>query len=64
MLPQFYHICLSSQLHPSQLLTLEMLLWLLQFHKQVKIERLATLLPLPIKFDSRRRHIDFYYFPN
>lgn len=39
------------------MLSLEMLVWLLQFHKQVRIERLAACLPLPILFESRRRHI-------
>lgn len=57
MLPEFYLTYLDSQLSASQLLTLEMLVWLLQFHKQVRIERLATCLPLPILYESRRRHI-------
>ncbi len=34
-----------------------MLVWLLQNQKQVKIERLAATLPLPIQQNSRRRHI-------
>ena len=37
--------------------TLEMLVWLLQVHKQVRVERLAALLPLPILSESRRRHL-------
>ncbi len=57
MLPEFYLTYLDSQLSASQLLTLEMLVWLLQFHKQVRIERLASCLPLPILYESRRRHI-------
>ncbi len=57
MLPEFYLNCLNSQLSASQLLTLEMLVWLLQFHKQVRIERLATCLALPILYESRRRHV-------
>jgi hypothetical protein len=57
MLPEFYLTYLDSQLSASQLLTLEMLVWLLQFHKQVRIERLAACLPLPILYESRRRHI-------
>lgn len=48
MLPQFYHGCLNNYLSESQKLTLEILLWLLQVHKQVKIERLAALFPVPI----------------
>lgn len=39
MLPELYRIHLSSQLSQAQLLTLEILVWLLQVHKQVKIER-------------------------
>ena len=34
-----------------------MLVWLLQHQKQVKIERLAATLPLPIQQNSRRRHL-------
>ncbi len=57
MLPEFYLNCLKSQLSASQLLTLEMLVWLLQFHKQVRLERLAACFPSPILYESRRRHI-------
>jgi hypothetical protein len=57
MLPEFYRTCLQSQLSSSQLHTLEILVWLLQFQKQVRIERLAACLPLPILFESRRRHL-------
>jgi hypothetical protein len=57
MLPELYLTSLDSQLSASQLLTLEMLVWLLQFHKQVRIERLAACLPLPILYESRRRHV-------
>lgn len=34
-----------------------MLVWLLQTHMQVKIERLAASLPLPLQQNSRRRHL-------
>lgn len=37
--------------------TLNLLVWLLQSQKSVKIERLAATLPLPIQQNSRRRHI-------
>ncbi len=57
MLPDLYLTPLQSQLSASQLLTLEMLVWLLQFHKQIRIERLAACLPLPILYESRRRHV-------
>jgi Transposase DDE domain len=57
MFPSFYHEILEKYLTPAQLLTLQMLVWLLQSQKQVRIERLAATLPLPILQSSRRRHI-------
>jgi hypothetical protein len=57
MLPLFYHEILEKYLTPAQLLTLQMLVWLLQSQKQVRIERLAATLQLPILQSSRRRHI-------
>jgi hypothetical protein len=57
MLPIFYQTQLQKYLTKSQLITLKLLVWLLQSHKQVKIERLAATLPLPIQQNSRRRHI-------
>ena len=38
-------------------MTLTILVFLLQIHKQVSIELLATLMPYPIMFESRRRSI-------
>ncbi len=57
ILPEFYQTCLSQYLSKSQLLTLEILVWLLQVHKQVRIERLAAYFPVPIVYESRRRHL-------
>ena len=57
MLPIFYQVQLQKYLSQSQLITLKLLVWLLQSHKQVKIEKLAASLPLPIQQNSRRRHI-------
>lgn len=57
MLPELYRTHLKNQLNPRLLLTIEVLVWLIQVHKQVRIERLAAHFPLPIKFESRRRHI-------
>lgn len=57
ILPEFYTTCLAKYLSPSQMLTLEILIWLLQVHKQVRIERLAACLPIPILYESRRRHL-------
>ncbi len=47
----------NKYLTPSQFQTLSILLGLLNQYKQVKIERLATYFPLPILFESRRKHI-------
>jgi len=57
MMPSFYQKYLERYLKPAQLITLKMLVWLLQSQKQVRIERLAATLPLPILENSRRRHI-------
>ena len=57
MLPSFYQKFLEQYINQSQLLTLKMLVWLLQNQKQVRIERLAATLPLPIQQNSRRRHL-------
>ena len=57
MLSSFYQNVLEKYLEPDRILSLKMLVWVLQFHRQVRLERRATLMPLPIKFESRRRHI-------
>ncbi len=57
MLPQFYLDYLKTYLPDSELLTLQILVWLLQVHRQVRIERLASSFPYPIKCESRRKKI-------
>ena len=57
MLPQFYLDYLRIYLPDSELLTLQILVWLLQAHRQVRIERLASSFPYPIKCESRRKKI-------
>ena len=57
MLPSFYQETLEKYLTNKQIITLKMLVWVLQTQKEVRIERLAANLPLPIKENSRRRHI-------
>jgi len=57
MLGSFYQKFLEQYLNKAQLITRKMLVWLLQNQKQVRIERLAASLPLPIQQNSRRRHI-------
>jgi len=57
MLPPFYQTHLQSQLSRADYLLLTLLVNLLQSIKQVKLETLATALPFPITFDSRRKQI-------
>lgn len=57
MLPQFYLDYLKTYLPESEFLTLQILVWLLQVHRQVRIERLASSFPYPIKCESRRKKI-------
>ncbi len=57
MLPEFYIDYLKSYLPSSEFLTLQILVWLLQVHRQVRIERLASSFPYPIKCESRRKKI-------
>jgi hypothetical protein len=57
MLPTFYQTLLQKYLTESQLITLKMLVWLRWHQKQVRIERLAATLPLPIQQNSRRRQM-------
>jgi len=56
-MPKFYQIYLKSQLEPCQYLLLSILIDLLQSIKMVKLEALATALPLPIQFESRRHRL-------
>ena len=65
MLPEFYLNHLQNRLKRAQIVTLEILVWLLQVHKDVRIEKLASHYPLPIKLESRRRHLQrFLALPN
>ena len=57
MLPPSYQIHLQSQLNRAEYLLLTLMINLLQSIKQVKLEALATALPLPITFESRRKKI-------
>ena len=47
----------STYLTPTQFQTLSILIGLLNKYKQVKLEKLATYFPLPILYESRRKHI-------
>ena len=54
---ELYSSHIQLYLTPSQIQTLKILIWLLTVHKTVKIERLAACFPLPIKYESRRKHL-------
>ncbi|MEO0843948.1 MAG: hypothetical protein AAF063_34410 [Cyanobacteria bacterium J06643_5] len=56
-LSPLYESHFKKSLTQAQYKTLEILIWLLTVQKTVKIERLAACFPLPIKYESRRRHI-------
>ena len=57
MLPQFYQKALRAHLNEKQYLTLQLLVLMLQTHRQVKLLRLADLFPQPIKKASRMRNL-------
>ena len=57
MLPIFYQTHLKSQLNQSEYILLKILIILLQSLKKVRLEALATTLPIPITFASRRKKI-------
>ncbi len=57
ILPAFYQIHLKSQLRLTEYLLLKILIHLLQSIKKVSLEALATALPIPITFESRRKKI-------
>lgn len=57
MLPELYQTHFRSQLKESDYLLFEILINLLQSIKQVSLEKLAASLPLPIKYESRRKKI-------
>ena len=52
-----YESHFTKYLTQTQFEAFRILLWLLTVHKQVKIERLAACFPLPILYESRRKHI-------
>jgi hypothetical protein len=54
MLPPFYQAHLQQYLSSRHYLLVNLLVLLLQWHKQVRLERLAMNLPLPIQFEGRR----------
>ena len=57
MLPSLYQSYLENQLDRPELLFLSLLSNVLQDLKEISLEKLATALPLPILFESRRKKI-------
>ena len=57
MFPAFYQTTLRAQLSEAQYLTLQLLLLLLQAHRQVKLSVLASVFPQPIQYRSRKRNL-------
>jgi Transposase DDE domain len=65
MLPEFYQKHFKSQLSFADYIFLKILITLLQSIKKVRLEALATVLPIPITFESRRKRIQrFLSLPN
>jgi hypothetical protein len=57
MLSSFYQTHLENKIENSELLFLKILINVLQDMKKVSLEKIATNLPLPIFFDSRRKKL-------
>lgn len=57
MIHPLYQKHLARQITPSELLFLDLLIEVLQDIKQVKAEIIATAIPLPILFQSRRKKL-------
>ena len=57
LIPLLYESQIKLYLTASQIQTLKILVWLLTVQKTVKIERLAACFPLPIHYESRRKHL-------
>ena len=53
----FYQDHIKQKLSPSQVVTLQILLYLISVHKTVQISKLTNYFQLPIKSESKRKHI-------
>ncbi len=53
----FYQDHIKQKLSPSQVVTLQILLYLISVYKTVQISKLTNLFPLPIQLESKRKHI-------
>ena len=61
MLPEFDHQCISKVLAARQYATLRIIVLILQSYRTIQIEKIASILPVPIKYQSRRRHIQRFF---
>ena len=61
MFPAFYQTTLRAHLNESQYLTLQLLLLLIQTHRQVKLSVLASVFPQPIQYQSRKRNLQRFW---
>ena len=57
MLPLLYQTHLENHLNSSELLFLTLMINILQDIKEISLEKIATALPIPILFESRRKKI-------
>jgi hypothetical protein len=57
MLPPSYQIILKKHLSESQYLTFELLVLLIQAHRQVSLSFLSSVFPQPIQYRSRKRNL-------
>ena len=57
MIPQFYQDHLQSQFSPAEYLLVRFIIQILQAIKTLSLEKIATALPLPVLFASRRKKI-------
>lgn len=57
MLPPLYQTHLENQLNSAELLFLNLMINILQDLKEVSLEKLSAVIPIPILFESRRKKI-------
>lgn len=62
ILPLLYQTHLENQLNSSELLFLTLMINILQDIKEVSLEKIATALPIPMLFESRRKKEKFRGF--
>ena len=57
----FYRYYIKPRMSPSQVVTLQILLYLMPVHKNVQISKLSNYFPLLIKLENKRKKIDKYF---